>query len=416
MLGLLRRKGRRRLGKTKRDQKRRDKKGRILRNGESQRKDGRYAFVYTDCYGKQKFLYSWKLEPTDSLPTGCRPCLALRKKEKNIQRDLHDGIVPYGGNLTVLDLVQKYIGQKKGVRHNTQANYDFVINIIKKEEFGTRRIDKIKLSDAKAWFIKLQADGRGYSSIHSVRGIVRPAFQMAVEDDLLRKNPFEFQLCTVVVNDSVTRQAITKEQEELFLEFIRNDDHYSKYYNGMFILFKTGLRISEFCGLTVKDIDLQERKINVNHQLQRTRGMQYVIEDTKTSSGTRMLPMTDEVYECFEQIVKNRKKVRVEPIIDGYSRFLFLDKKDMPEVALHWEKHFQWALGKYNRTHEKQMPKITPHVCRHTYCSNMAKAGMNPKALQYLMGHSDIGVTLNVYTHLGLIDAKEEMNRIAKLA
>ena len=159
-----------------------------------------------------------------------------------------------------MDLVQKYIGQKKGVRHNTQANYDFVINIIKKEEFGTRRIDKIKLSDAKAWFIKLQADGRGYSSIHSVRGIVRPAFQMAVEDDLLRKNPFEFQLCTVVVNDSVTRQAITKEQEELFLEFIRNDDHYSKYYNGMFILFKTGLRISEFCGLTVKDIDLQERK------------------------------------------------------------------------------------------------------------------------------------------------------------
>lgn len=102
------------MGKTKRDQKRRDKKGRILRNGESQRKDGRYAFVYTDCYGKQKFLYSWKLEPTDSLPTGYRPCLALREKEKNIQRDLHDGIVPYGGNLTVLDLVQKYIGQKKG--------------------------------------------------------------------------------------------------------------------------------------------------------------------------------------------------------------------------------------------------------------------------------------------------------------
>ena len=65
--------------------------------------------------------------------------------------------------------------------------------------------------------------------------------------------------------------------------------------------------------------------------------------------------------------MKNRKKVRVEPIIDGYSRFLFLDKKDMPEVALHWEKHFQWALGKYNRTHEEQMPKITPHVCRHTY-------------------------------------------------
>ena len=234
------------MGKTKRDQKRRDKKGRILRNGESQRKDGRYAFVYTDCYGKQKFLYSWKLEPTDSLPTGCRPCLALREKEKNIQRDLHDGIVPYGGNLTVLDLVQKYIGQKKGVRHNTQANYDFVINIIKKEEFGTRRIDKIKLSDAKAWFIKLQSDGRGYSSIHSIRGVLRPAFQMAVDDDLILKNPFGFELAGVVVNDSVTREALTRDQMRKFLKFVHDDNVYCKYYEVVYILFHTGMRISEF--------------------------------------------------------------------------------------------------------------------------------------------------------------------------
>ena len=84
----------------------------------------------------------------------------------------------------------------------------------------------------------------------------------------------------------------------------------------------------------------------------------------------------------------------------------------MPEVALHWEKHFQWALGKYNRTHEEQMPKITPHVCRHTYCSNMAKSGMNPKTLQYLMGHSDISVTMNVYTHIGFDDAEEELKRM----
>ena len=58
------------------------------------------------------------------------------------------------------------------------------------------------------------------------------------------------------------------------------------------------------------------------------------------------------------------------------------------------------------------MPNITPHVCRHTYCSNMAKSGMNPKTLQYLIGHSDIDVTLNTYTHLGLQDAKDEMERL----
>ena len=105
------------------------------------------------------------------------------------------------------------------------------------------------MSDAKDWLIKLQADGRGYSSLHSIRGVVRPAFQMAVDDDLIRKNPFEFQLATVVVNDSATREAITRKQERAFLEFVKQDKYFSKYYEEIYILFKTGLRISEFVGL-----------------------------------------------------------------------------------------------------------------------------------------------------------------------
>lgn len=119
------------------------------------------------------------------------------------------------------------------------------------------------------------------------------------------------------------------------------------------------------------------------------------------------------VLSVLLKIGKNPKK---EPVIDEYKGFLFLDKKDMPEVALHWEKYFEWALAKHNRIYKEQLPKITPHVCRHTYCSNMAKSGMNPKTLQYLMGHSDIGVTLNTYTHLGAEDAKEELGKYAKMA
>ena len=329
-----------------------------------------------------------------------------------ILKDIDDEIVPRGGEMTVEQLVRKYLLQKTGVRHNTEANYNFVLNIIKKEEFGKKRIDKVKLSDAKCWLIKLQKDGRGYSSIHSIRGVVRPAFQMAVDDDLIRKNPFEFQLATVVVNDSVTREAITRKQERTFLEFVANDKHFCRYYEGIYILFKTGLRISEFVGLTLADIDMKNRKISVNHQLQRKRNMEYVIEDTKTTCGTREIPMSDEVYECFERIIANRKKPRVEPMIDGKCGFLYLDKNDMPMVALHWEKYFQHICEKYNSIYKVQMPKVTPHVCRHTFCSNMAKSGMNPKTLQYLMGHSDIGVTLNTYTHIGYDDAKEELKRV----
>ena len=392
--------------------KRRDNKNRILRNGESQRKDGRYAFKYVDANGQVQFVYSWKLEKTDKLPAGKRDDISLREKEKMIQRDLYDGIVPNGGEMTVLQLVEKYVLQKTGVRHNTEAGYKTVINIIKKDSFGKQRIDRVKISDARAWLIKLQKDGRSYSSIHSIRGVVRPAFQMAVDDDLLRKNPFEFQLATVIVNDSVTREAITRKQERAFLEFVKNDKHFSKYYEGIYILFKTGLRISEFVGLTIQDIDLKKRTIDVNHQLQRTRTMEYVIEDTKTNAGTRVLPMTDDVYECFKSILENRTKPKVEPMIGGRMGFLYLDKNDRPMVAMHWEKYFQHICQKYNGLYKVQMPKVTPHVCRHTYCSNMAKSGMNPKTLQYLMGHSDIGVTLNTYTHLNFEDAANELKRV----
>lgn len=393
-------------------EKRRDNRNRILRQGEVQRPDGRYMFKYIDAYGQAKYVYSWRLDKNDSTPAGRQRDLSLREKEKRIEADLFDQIVPDGGKMTVLDLVRKYVALKTGIRHNTKANYNFAINIIKKEDFGRKRIDTVKLSDAKGWLIKLQKDGRGYSTIKTVRGILRPAFRMALEDDLIRKNPFDFQLATVVVNDSVTREAVTRKQEKAFLDFIRADAHYSRYYDGIYILFHTGLRISEFVGLTVSDIDFANRRISVTHQLQRNRDMEYVIEDTKTASGTRLIPMTDDVYGCFKRILAARPKPKVEPMVGGYTGFLYLDKNGMPMVALHWEKYFQHICRKYNSIYKVQLPKITPHVCRHTFCSNMAKSGMNPKTLQYIMGHSDISVTLDTYTHVGFEDAQKEMERV----
>ena len=395
-------------------EKRRDNRGRVLRFGESQRQDGRYAFKYKDNDGSVKFVYSWRLDKNDRTPAGKKRELSLREKEKQIEHDLFDHIVSNGGDYTVLELVKKYVSLKTGVRHNTEANYNFVINIIAKADFGKLRIDKVHLSDAKGWLIKLQKEGRGYSTIHSVRGVLRPAFQMAVDDDLIRKNPFNFELASVIVNDSVTREAITRKQEREFLSFIQADEHFSRYYDGIYILFHTGLRISEFCGLTIGDIDFKEMRINVDHQLQRKRDMTYVVEPTKTTSGTRMVPMTKEVADSFRRILAKRIKPKVEPMIDGYTGFLFLDKNEMPMVALHWEKYFKHILDKYNSIYKVQLPKITPHVCRHTFCSNMAKSGMNPKTLQYIMGHSDISVTLNTYSHVGFEDAKEELSRVAE--
>ena len=369
---------------------------------------------YIDEDGKEKNVYSWRLDKNDPMPKGKKREPSLREKEKQIEADLFDRIVTNGGNYTVLELVEKYVSLKTGVRHNTVAGYKTVINMLKKESFGNLRIDKVRLSDAKAWLIKLQQiDGRGYSSIHSIRGVLRPAFQMAVDDDLLRKNPFEFELASVIVNDSVTREAITRKQQRDLLKFIQEDKHFSRYYDAIYILFHTGLRISEFCGLTVSEIEFGEMRIKVDHQLQRTVQMQYVIEEPKTDKGIRYVPMTEAVAACFRRIIANRKTPKVEPMVEGYAGFLFLDKNDMPMVALHWEKYMEHIIQKYNRIYRIQMPKVTPHVCRHTFCSNMAKSGMNPKTLQYIMGHADISVTLNTYTHVNFDDAKEEVYRIA---
>ena len=396
-------------------EKRRDRKGRVLRNGECQRKDGLYQYDYVDLDGKAKCLYSWKLEPGDVLPQGKRKCKSLREKEREVQRNIDDGIIPYGGQLTVLSLAKKYILQKKGVRESTRAGYKTVTNILEKEEFGAQRIDRVKLSDAKEWLIKLQEkDGRSYSSIHTIRGVLRPAFQMAVEDDLLRKNPFQFELVSVIVNDSVTRDAISHDEKRKFLEFVKNDRHFRKYYDGIYILFYTGMRISEFVGLTVKDIDLKEKTINIDHQLQRTSQMKYIIEPPKTEAGIRIIPMQKEVCECFKRIIQNRRKPKVEPMVGGKVGFLYLDKNEMPMVALHWEKYFQHIVEKYNKIYKVQMPKVTPHVCRHTYCSHCASSGMNPKHLQYLMGHSDISVTLNTYTHVDFDNVKKEVQSLEK--
>ena len=395
-------------------EKRRDNRNRILREGEYQRTDGRYRYRYIDEDGKEKNVYSWRLDKNDPTPRDKKRELSLREKEKQIQADLFDHIVTRGGNYTVVELVEKYTSLKTGVGHNTKAGYKTVTNILNKEAFGKQRIDKIRLSDAKAWLIKLQqVDGRGYSSIHSIRGVLRPAFQMAVDDDLIRKNPFGFELASVIVNDSVTREAITRKQERELLKFIKDDKHFCRYYDAIYILFNTGLRISEFCGLTFSDLEFDQKRIKVDHQLQRTSQMKYVIGAPKTESGIRYVPMSEEVVACFRRIIANRKTPKVEPMVEGYAGFLFLDKNDMPMVALHWEKYLEHIIQKYNKIYRIQMPKVTPHVCRHTFCSNMAKSGMNPKTLQYIMGHADISVTLNTYTHVNFDDAKEEVYRIA---
>lgn len=381
-------------------EKRKDKKGRILKDGGSYRSDGRYMYRYTDIRGNRKCIYAQTLNE-------------LREKEQLIQRDLQDGIDYAKGSITVLELVERYIAQRQGVRYNTKVGYNFVLNLLKKEDFAYRQIKDIKPSDAKQWFIKLHDDGYKYSSITTVRGALRLAFEMAVEDDIVRRNPFSFRVVDVVPNDSVTRKALSQEEKEKYLEYVLGDKCHRKYYDEIVILLGTGLRISELYGLTKSDIDFKERRIRVERQLTRTRNCEYYIKKPKTDSGERFIPMDDTVYQAFQNVFKNHNTPKVEMLIDGCSGFLFLDKDGKPKVAGHLEHAMKRIVDNYNKSHDDKLPSITPHVLRHTFCTEMANAGMEIKSLQYLMGHADAYTTLNTYTHSSYAAAEKAHAKIA---
>ena len=393
-------------------EKRRDNKNRILHSGESQRKDGRYAYKYTDTSGKVKFIYAWKLVSTDRTPAGKRDSLSLREKEKEIQKDLEDGIDTAGKKMTVCELYAKQTRQRGNVRHNTIQGRRRLMKLLEADKLGSSPIDSVKPSDAKEWALRMKEKGLSYKTISNDKRSLKAAFYMAVQDDCIRKNPFEFQLNTVIKDDTEPKVPLTKEQEESLLSFMQTDSVYRKYRDEVIILLGTGLRISELCGLTAADIDFESRTITVDHQLLKSAETGYYIEKPKTQSGIRQIPMSEKVYEALGRALENRNGAK-ETVIDGYSSFLFLNRDGNPKTATSYGHMFRGLAGKYNKCHKTALPKpMTPHTLRHTFCTNLANAGMNPKALQYIMGHSNINMTLNYYAHVTFDSARAEMERL----
>ena len=382
-------------------EKRRDNRGRILRPGEGQRPNLTYFFRYHGSGDKKKWNYAYA------------PTLEeLRKKEEAIQRDLMDGIDYSGGEITVSELVDRYINLRRGLKENSMRAYSSAIARVHNDPFGQRKIKNVKLSDAKGWFVSLHDEGLKQNTISVIQSVVRPAFEMAVDDDMIRKNPFKFKLSDVVPNDAYIRKALTKAQQERYLQFIR-DCGQGNYYDDIVILLGTGLRVSELYGLTRSDIDFERRCIHVQRQLCRTADKPYFVAPPKTQSGFRSIPMTDTVYMAFKRVIEGRGAPSVEMMIDGCTGFLFLDKDGRPKVAMHLENYMRRMQKRYIKLYGKTIPNVTPHVLRHTFCTNAQQALLDVKSLQYVMGHSTASVTLDVYTHSDYDSAERAFRRIA---
>ena len=394
---------------------RKDNKGRNLRNGESQAKSGpnkgRYSYKYVDAKGKPQFLYSWKLEPHDKLPKGKRPDLSLREKIRNLQRDQLNGIDHNGANMTVLELYTKHIRLNAQVKPSTERSRNRRIKMLESDPLGSMRIGNVKLSDAKEWALRQREKGLAYHTIRTDKRALIAAFYAAMGDGSIHKNPFNFRLTDVIKNDTETKTPLNAEQEKSLLDFLRTDHVYRAYYDEFVILLGTGLRISELCGLTKADLDMEEGIITIDHQLLRLNEIGRYVSDPKTECGIRKIGMRDDVQEAFRRVLERPQKGSAK--IDGYTDFLFLARTGNPRTAIDYENICRRIREKHAKKFGPDLPEnMTPHTLRHTFCTKMALAGMNPKSLQYIMGHKNIEITMNYYAHSDPSVAMDDLRRV----
>ena len=373
-------------------QRRKDNKGRVLKTGESQRKDGSYMYRYSDPGGMRRTVYAPDLK-------------ALREKEDEIENNIYNGIDYFDGNITIEKLLERNFNLKRSLSASTQANYRNIITVLKRTSFIKTPIKYVKVSDAKSYILEL-ANGKKYSTVAFYKSFLRSSFEIACEEGIISKNPFDFSLREILRDTSEKRTALTQSQVQILLNFIHSNSCYSKWEDEIRILLGTGLRISEMYGLTMNDIDFEHMRIHVNHQLsyRPSKGRNsWIIHPPKTKAGNRFIPMSNEVYECFKRTLLQRPHPTVEPSINGYTNFVFLSKSKYHNVK--YECLLLQALNVIEAAYTAQypngpiLPHLTPHIFRHTFCTNSINSGMNIKTVQYIMGHSSINMTLSVYTH-----------------
>ena len=377
--------------------KRKDLNGRVLEKGESQRKNGTYMYRWTDISKKRRTIYANTLQE-------------LREKELEVTRiEKISGISWEDGKMTVETLVERY-KEINNVKITTKQKYKYFETLMEKIGILNVPINKIHTTDAKMYMMKLSDFGYSYGTIQNLKAFLSPAFQLAVEDDYIVKNPFLFKLNKIIEDDRKERTSISVEKEQEYLDYVKNNAYFKKAYPDIVILLKTGMRVSELYGLTFKDVDIKNRRINVNKQLHLI-NRKYVLISPKSKAGNRILAMDDDVVKAFiTKFMEHRPKV--EKIIDGYSGFIFLNRLGNPKTR----KNLQVTMVSIKESAKRDLGKdfsgITPHVLRHTFCSRMIEKGMDVKTLQLVMGHSDIGTTLNVYTHKAPEDVANKMQEV----
>lgn len=391
---------------------RKDNKGRSLHTGEQQRKsDGVYLYRYTDVTGKRQTVYAGDLPE-------------LRAKEKQIQKDLDDNIVTdsFYKNMTLNMMFEQYLNTK-ALSDSTYINYFNIWNTHVKDGIGNSKITHLKSSHIKAFYAGLSRAGYSHSTIKLIHALIFPTLEMAVDDDIIRKNPAKDALNSDYGEEAKDKIILTLEQQRRLIGFMKKRTTYQIYVPMVVIFIELGLRCGELIGLTWDDVDFEEKKVSIKHQLlykNYGNGCGFHVSSPKTDAGIRDFPMTEAVERAFkEQKELNNLLGRYcEDDIEGYDNFVFISKNNRPYMPAGINSILYNIVNAYNKYETimaendnrlaELIPQFSVHTLRHTFCTNNARNNMNVKTLQYLMGHSSSAITLDVYNHL---DNQEDIRK-----
>lgn len=387
---------------------RKDSKGRNLRPGEYQRSDGLYAYGYT-LYGKRKWIYA------DDLAE-------LRKQAKQIEKDRDDGIrTQDASKISLNDMFETYMSTKQKLKESTAANYRYMWKkYLAPTDLARKPICNVKKSDIQKLYSHLLSNGFASNSLESINNLVHPTLEMAVDDDLIRKNPSKGVYRAMKENDTKPRIALSVPEQQAFLNYISNSRTYNHWSTVFVTLLGTGLRVGECVGLTKSDILLEQKIISVNHSLiyRHLDGKcQFRITTPKTKNGVRLVPMFPEVEQYLRAhiAVLDELYPTPSPTIQGHTDFLFRNRvgellnphclnRAIERICRDYNAE-ETALAKEENREPLLLPHFSVHNLRHTFCTRLFEVEKDFKFIQQMMGHAEISTTMDIYTHI----SKEQM-------
>lgn len=412
-------------------EKSRDSKGRLLQDGERQRKDGRYEFRYIDKDGNRRSIYSWKLTATDRAPKGKSSPYSLRELEKEIFKDLEEEIKTNEAKETLNYFFDRYIETKFELKQSTRTNYKYMYDKFVRDEIGKKQISKIKYSDIKKFYIRLiQEFGLKLNTLEIVNTVVHPTFTMAVRDDVIRMNPSDGVMAEIKKTqewNKPKRHALTVAQQEAFVDFCKSNEIYQHWLPIITVFLGTGGRVGEILGLRWQDIDFGEGVISINHNLvyrvQDDGTCEFHITTPKTRTGEREIPMISAVRDALlseyhRQMISGFNQTE----IDGYSGFVFQNRDGGVFLPNSINRAIQRIYKAYNEEElaraerEGREPELLPHFTvhnlRHTFCTRFCENETNLKVIQEIMGHADITTTMEVYNEATKEAKKSSLNAL----